>query len=119
MACLIFLVINSWSSLYSFKLLIKMPYIVFKDYPKKKYKCSVRLLRICSDNHIQKLADFAEMTFNDVVLLPECGPITARHVKKILTDNGLKFRRKHGFRRIKEGPDCQQCSTVNFVSEGL
>lgn len=69
----------------------EMPYIVFRDYPNKKYKCSMRLLRICEDNHIHRLSDFSSLTFEDVLSLPECGEATAMHIKKILRDNGLDF----------------------------
>ena len=51
----------------------------------------MRLLRICEDNHINRLSDFTRLTFTDVLSLPECGVATAMHIKKILKDNGLDF----------------------------
>ena len=71
-----------------------MPYMIFKDYPKKKYKCSIRLVRICKDNRLNRLADFSRMSFRDVLSLPECGMKTAVHVRKILKENGLDFCKK-------------------------
>ena len=68
-----------------------MPYITFKDYPKKKFKCPIRLLRICKDNRIKRLAQFSEMTFKELLLLPECGTRTAILVRQILKENGLDF----------------------------
>jgi len=68
-----------------------MPHITFQDYPKKKFKCPVRLLRICKDNRINRLAQFSEMTFNDMLSLPECGNVTAILVRHILRENGLDF----------------------------
>ena len=90
-----------------------MAYITFKDYPRKKYKCSVRLLRICADNRIYRLADFSKMTFCEVTSLPECGPVTAMQVKRILNDNGLDFRNKHNLRKTKKLPGCQQHIMAN------
>lgn len=71
-----------------------MPYIAFKDYPNKKYKCPIRFIRICSDNKINRLADFSKMTFKEVLSLPECGKTTAIFVGEILQENGLDFRGK-------------------------
>ena len=71
-----------------------MPYIAFKDYPNKKYKCPIRFIRICSDNKINRLADFSKMSFKEVLSLPECGKTTAIFVKEILQENGLDFREK-------------------------
>lgn len=68
-----------------------MPSITFKDFPDKNYKCSMRLLRICNDNRIHRLADFTRLTLADVLSLPECGMATAMQIKKMLTDNGLDF----------------------------
>ena len=68
-----------------------MPYITFKDYPGKKYKCSTRLLRICHDNHIHRLSDFSRLTLKDLLSLPECGEATATQVEEIMKDNGLEF----------------------------
>ena len=69
-----------------------MPYIRFRDYHRKKYKCSVRLLRICQDNRLRRLSDFTKMSLNEVLALPECGNTTALSIKTILNDNGLDFR---------------------------
>lgn len=68
-----------------------MPSISFRDFPDKSYTCSMRLLRICNDNNIHRLADFTRLTFADVLSLPECGMITAMQIKKMLRDNGLDF----------------------------
>lgn len=68
-----------------------MPYITFKDRPRKSYKCSMRLIRICKDNRIYRLSDFTRMTFRESLSLPECGQTTARVVQKILHDIGLDF----------------------------
>jgi len=68
-----------------------MPHIKFKDNPEKKYRCSMRLIRICSDNRINRVSDFSKMTFKELLSLPECGKATAMQVKKILKDNGLDF----------------------------
>lgn len=71
-----------------------MPYIIFKDYPGQKYKCSIRLIRICADNRINRLSDFIRLTFKEMLSLPECGDSTALTVKAILKENGLDFRKK-------------------------
>lgn len=71
-----------------------MPYIAFKDYPQKKYKCPIRFIRICSDNRIKRLADFSRMTFKEVLSMPECGKTTAKLVEEILRENDLDFRGK-------------------------
>lgn len=71
-----------------------MAYMIFKDYPKKKYKCSIRLVRICEDNRLRRLADFSRMSFREVLSLPECGMKTAVHIKKIMKENGLDFDEK-------------------------
>lgn len=68
-----------------------MPYITFKDYPEKTYKCTTRLLRICHDNQIRRLADLSRLTVKDLMSLPECGEATAAQVEKMLRDNGLDF----------------------------
>lgn len=69
-----------------------MPYISFKDLPRKKFKCPVRLIRICADNRIKRLSQFSEMSFNELLSLPECGEKTALLVREILQGNGLDFR---------------------------
>lgn len=79
-----------------------MPYIKFKDTPYKKYKCSMRLIRICSENRIRRISDFSKMTFNELLSLPECGMATANQVKKILHDNGLDFREKVDKKRLRD-----------------
>lgn len=68
-----------------------MTYITFKDYPGKKYQCSVRLVRICKDNDLSRLADFTKMTIFDLLRVPECGKTTALFVRGILRENGLDF----------------------------
>ena len=60
-----------------------MPYIASEDYPGRKHKCSMRLLRICQDNKLRKLSDFSKMTYQEVLALPECGDATAMFVKSI------------------------------------
>ena len=79
-----------------------MPHIKFKDAPKKKYKCSMRLIRICSENRIRRVSDFAKMTYNELLSLPECGRTTAAQVKDILRDNGLTFREQIDKKRLKD-----------------
>jgi hypothetical protein len=68
-----------------------MPFITFRDCPGKKYKCSIRLIRICKDNRIRRLSDLTGMTFRELLELPECGKTTAGVVRRILHDNGLDF----------------------------
>ena len=79
-----------------------MPYIKFKDTPYKKYKCSMRLIRICSENRIRRVSDFSKMTVQELLALPECGMATATNVKKILHDNGLKFREEIDKKRLRD-----------------
>lgn len=79
-----------------------MPHIKFKDTPHKKYKCSMRLIRICSENRIRRVSDISKMTFNEFLSLPECGKATATKVKEILRDNGLDFREKTDEKRLRD-----------------
>lgn len=51
----------------------------------------MRLLRICQDNHIHRLADFSHLTFRNMLSFPECGKATAMDVKQMLKDNGMDF----------------------------
>lgn len=78
-----------------------MPHIKFKDVPKKKYKCSMRLIRICYENRISRVSDFSKMTFRELLALPECGMATATQIKQILKDNGLDFRQRANKRRLR------------------
>ena len=55
----------------------------------------MRLLRICKDNHIHRLADFSHLTFRDMLSFPECGKATAMNVKQMLKDNGMDFSLKN------------------------
>ena len=94
-----------------------MAYIVFKDYPNKKYKCSIRLIRICQDNRIHRLSDFSRLTFEDVKSLPECGEVTAMHIKKILGDNGLDFG-EHCDHSRPTIPTLRNSMILDLVSNG-
>ena len=94
-----------------------MTYITFKDYPGKKYRCSVRLVRICQDNDISRLADFTKMTINDLQRVPECGKTTALFVRGILRENGLDFLEKSNINGNKDlGKRNKQI--VELVSKG-
>lgn len=94
-----------------------MPHIKFKDAPKKKYKCSMRLIRICSENRIRRVSDISKMTFNEFLSLPECGKATATKVKEILRDNGLNFRKKIDKKRLTD--PCQRNQLITeLVTEG-
>ena len=94
-----------------------MPHIKFKDAPKKKYECSMRLIRICSENRIRRVSDISKMTFNEFLSLPECGKATATKVKEILRDNGLDFREKIDKKRLRDPFHRNQLIT-KLVSEG-
>lgn len=94
-----------------------MPYIKFKDAPNKKYKCSMRLVRICSENRIRRVSDFAKMTFNELLSLPECGRTTSAQVKNILRDNGLDFREQIDKRRLRDTSQRNQL-IAELVAEG-
>ncbi len=78
-----------------------MAYITFKDSPGKKHKCSIRLVRICQDNGFSRLVDFSNMTFNEMLRVPECGKTTAIYIKDILKEHGLNFREKPSNSRRK------------------
>lgn len=94
-----------------------MPHIKFKDAPKKEYKCSMRLIRICSENRIRRVSDISKMTFNEFLSLPECGKATATKVKEILRDNGLDFREKIDKKRLRD--QCQRNELIaELVTEG-
>lgn len=71
-----------------------MAHITFKDYPGKKHKCSIRLVRICQDNGFRRLSDLSNLTFNEMLRVPECGETTATFIKSILFEYGLDFRPK-------------------------
>lgn len=94
-----------------------MPHIKFKDVPKKSYKCSMRLVRICSENHIRRVSDFSKMTFNELLSLPECGKATATQVKNILKDNGLNFREQIDKKRLKD-PSQRNQLIAELVAQG-
>lgn len=95
-----------------------MPHIKFKDTPHKKYKCSMRLIRICSENRIRRVSDFSKMTFNELLSLPECGKATATQVKQILRDNGLDFRENIDKKRLRD-PSQRNQLIAELVSSGL
>ena len=69
-----------------------MPYISFKDFPGRKHECSVRLLRIYEDNRFRRLTDLSNMTYKEMLRVPECGETTATYIKRILNEYGLDFR---------------------------
>lgn len=94
-----------------------MPHIRFKDNPEKRYPCSMRLIRICSDNRINRVADFSRMTRDDLLSLPECGKATALQVSRILKDNGLDFCENIDKRRIKD-PSQRSRLISELVSNG-
>lgn len=71
-----------------------MAHITFKDCPGKKHKCSIRLVRICQDNGFCRLTDLSNLTFNEMLRVPECGETTATFIKNILLEYGLDFRPK-------------------------
>jgi hypothetical protein len=92
-----------------------MPHIIFKDFPKKKYKCPIRLIRICKDNRINRLVDFSAMTIDELLSLPECGTRTAILVRGFLRENGLDFcekprAKKNNFYRLKNRHNAEQVS---------
>ena len=93
-----------------------MPYITFRDCPGKKYKCSIRLIRICKDNRISKLSQIAKMTLRDLMALPECGMTTAEVVRKILNDNGLDFRVQQA--RLSNPQTNRNKKIFTMISEG-
>ncbi|MBT8346125.1 MAG: hypothetical protein HKP41_13510 [Desulfobacterales bacterium] len=94
-----------------------MPHIKFKDTPHKKYKCSIRLIRICSENRIRRVSDISKMTFNEFLSLPECGRATATQVEEILRDNGLEFREKIDKKRLRD-PSQRNQLIAELVTEG-
>lgn len=95
-----------------------MPHIKFKDTPQKKYKCSMRLIRICSENRIHRVSDFSKISFNELLSLPECGKATAIQVKQILRDNGLDFRENIDKKRLRD-PSQRNKLIAELISSGL
>jgi DNA-directed RNA polymerase alpha subunit len=85
-----------------------VPDITFKDIPGRKHECSVRLIRICEDNRFRRLTDLSEMTYKEILRMPECGETTANYIKGLLNKYGLDFRevpkknRKKGLKQISK-----------------